>query len=180
MFDTFNHAVLLLFYDTATSSEFARWVAIFFAEWFPFLVIISAAVYEFFIQEDEGEIFRSILRTLFAVLVVWIIVLLAKIGFSSPRPFVDTPGIMPLIDVSDPYGSFPSAHAAVFGTLAGSLLASHFHVWRWFLLAAILIAMARVAVGVHWPSDVIVGTFFGLAAGFFITQFLLGRSTLRR
>lgn len=66
--------------------------------------------------------------------------------------------------------SMPSAHAAnVFGQAA--LLAGHVRFIRWPLYTyAVLVAISRVFVGVHYPGDIIIGAIVGLLAGSFISK----------
>lgn len=172
MLSKVDHEILLALYALATSSTLASDVVIFFAQWFPFLVLISAVVY-IFLKESESEVVRIMVRTAFPIFIVWLMVALIKHFFPSPRPFAADLGIAPLITVSDPFGAFPSAHAAIFASLAGTMFANHFHVGKWFLVGAVIIAIARVGAGVHWPGDVLTGILLGFAVGFVIEKLLL-------
>jgi len=53
--------------------------------------------------------------------------------------------------------SFPSAHAAVAFSMAMSLALAHPALGAVAFVLALLVALGRVAAGVHYPSDVIAG-----------------------
>jgi undecaprenyl-diphosphatase len=82
------------------------------------------------------------------------------------RPFEVVADVR-LIDQRPRTASFPSGHAA--SAFAGALAAGRLFpaaavVW-WPLAAAI--ALSRIYVGVHWPSDVIAGALIGWAIAWF-------------
>ena len=89
-----------------------------------------------------------------------ILVEFAKLGFARPRP----PTADWLTDVTSL--SFPSSHAAG-ATMSCVALCLVFAARRSYWIAALLFALSigvtRVALGVHWPSDVLAGWGFGLA-----------------
>ncbi len=80
------------------------------------------------------------------------------------RPF--TAGVATLL-VAEPGAlkSFPSDHATA-AFFVAVLLTAHRRGWWWSFLLAGAVALGRVAVGVHYPTDVLagalVGTMFGL------------------
>lgn len=87
--------------------------------------------------------------------------------FFRPRPFVVS-GFTPLINPAGD-ASFPSGHAIIFFVLATLMFFWIDRKWGWWFFAgAILIVIARVATGVHYPVDVVAGAAIG-----FITPFLL-------
>ncbi len=82
------------------------------------------------------------------------------------RPFIRYPGITQAMAPLDRY-SFPSGHTlhAVCFTCQA---VGHFPVLGWVLVpAAALIALSRVVLGLHYPTDVLAGAAIGglLAAG---------------
>ena len=86
--------------------------------------------------------------------------------WQRPRPYAAHPhGIIPLMPAStDP--SFPSDHAsAAFGIAVGILLV-HRRAGYVFLTTAVLIAVSRVATGMHYPTDVMAGAAIGTLSGF--------------
>jgi len=92
-------------------------------------------------------------------------------GLKGPIDHVRPPAVIPpeLLHVIGPahhYGSFPSGHSTTIFTMAGILsLYLRRGSLTWLLAAtALLIGLSRIAVGVHWPLDVLGGAFGGWLA----------------
>lgn len=93
--------------------------------------------------------------------------LLLKHIFGRVRPWVDFPALIPLVHEGDP-NSFPSGHSSAAFAFAGAVF------WsgppRWMKVAApilaLLMALSRLYVGVHYPTDVAAGICVGCLAGF--------------
>lgn len=87
-----------------------------------------------------------------------------------PRPFVDAPSIEALIRSlpNEDLASFPSGHALFLFAFATTLAFYSPRLGKWFFLAALIIGIARVFVGVHWPSDILAGALIGVAGAAFI------------
>lgn len=78
------------------------------------------------------------------------------------RPFASHPGILCGTAPLDRY-SFPSGHT-LHAVLFTSLAVSAFPALAWVLVPfAGLVALSRVILGLHYPSDVVVGAGLGLA-----------------
>jgi undecaprenyl-diphosphatase len=88
--------------------------------------------------------------------------------FERPRPFVVIADL-PVIVGKPASPSFPSGHAAraVAGAIAGSRLlpGAGWVLWPF----GILVAVSRVYVGVHWPTDVAAGALVGLVGAWWVT-----------
>lgn len=112
----------------------------------------------------------SLLALLFGLLYTNIII---KPLVDRARPWVTITDFVPLIYSSDPH-SFPSGHTcASFATSVAWLRTAHRH-WlpKVGLVAAILMGLSRLYVGVHYPSDVLVGAIIGTFAAYCGTKVL--------
>jgi len=89
---------------------------------------------------------------------------LAGHAYAGERPFVSDPGTRLLVQHSAD-NSFPSDHATVSFAVAGTIIWWRRLAGGLVMFAAALIGLARVFVGVHWPSDILGGAIIGLAAG---------------
>jgi undecaprenyl-diphosphatase len=98
--------------------------------------------------------------------------------WARPRPFVEHPGLTHLLSARTSDPSFPSDHAAAAFAIAFAVFAFSRRAGAGFLAAATLIALSRIALGVHYPSDVLAGMFVGLAAATLVTT--LGRPWVER
>lgn len=98
-----------------------------------------------------------------------------------PRPFVVNEAINPLITDVSPYKSFPSGHS-------GGSFAAMFALYRWVpkkigipaLILAALVALSRLYVGVHYPTDILAGCLIGFICGTaacYLVQYIRSKKT---
>lgn len=102
--------------------------------------------------------------------------LFLKVLITRPRPFQTIPELEILIPPPGSF-SFPSGHACSSFAAAGcwrvSLRGKYAGtVQAVLLLMAALMAFSRLYVGVHYPSDVLVGSMLGIAIGYLAGQFV--------
>lgn len=89
-----------------------------------------------------------------------LIYVLLKAALKRARPFVTHQGVLALVEPMDAY-SLPSGHTmhAVAFAIAGS---AFYPVLGFVLIPfALLTAISRVALGLHYPSDVLLGAIVG-------------------
>lgn len=117
-----------------------------------------------FIREEERD-HRFFIPFLSAGLVSLILIeYILKPLFGRLRPGLDLGAIILGSFNNDSY-SFPSGHATIAFALAG-ILAAKEPKWKWwFYVLAILIALSRIYLGQHFPSDVIAGAILGWGIG---------------
>jgi undecaprenyl-diphosphatase len=90
--------------------------------------------------------------------------------WERPRPFVDHPALTHLLSARSADPSFPSDHAAAAFAIAFAVLVFSHRAGALFLVAATLIGLSRIALGLHYPSDVVAGLLVGLASASFVTR----------
>ena len=110
----------------------------------------------------EGDWHANLTFIILALIFQAVVVLVLKLLFRRSRPQGSWGDIY---RTTDPH-SFPSGHAAraiLLAVLAWQLLSG----WAAVLLSgwALLVCLARVSMGVHYFSDVVVGAIVGLIAG---------------
>lgn len=88
-------------------------------------------------------------------------------SIARPRPCRVLTDVHPLLTCSADY-SMPSDHAVIGAALAAGVLMLSAMTRRWgrgivAVVLVLLLAVARVFAGVHYPSDVVVGLLYGAA-----------------
>ena len=78
-----------------------------------------------------------------------------------PRPYQVNPAIVCMAAPLDQF-SFPSGHTL--HAVAFSVVALNHYPWLWSLLLPfmLLVALSRMVLGLHYPSDVLAGAVIGL------------------
>ena len=94
----------------------------------------------------------------------FVAVSLVRARLNAPRPF-EKDGIEPLVAREGSGRSFPSRHAFSAFTIAACWWVASPVVAVVLLVLACLLAVLRVAAGVHYPRDVVAGAVVGLATG---------------
>lgn len=105
-------------------------------------------------SDDLDQRRRGLLMALLAVLLALGINMLLNVAIPRPRPFLTLPAHVLVAKPAD--SSFPSDHAAIGSAIAIMLLGIGEILWGGVaLLGVVGIGMARVMVGVHYPSDIL-------------------------
>jgi len=104
-----------------------------------------------------------------------LIVTALKATTGLPRPAVALgEETVALLDRQASGGTFPSAHVAFASLLAAALSAGAPRLLRWVLwLFVVLVAVSRVALGVHFPADALGGAVVGTGVALVIRALLM-------
>ncbi len=140
--------------------------AIFFASYLQYLVGAVFVAYLLWTHRSTTERKLMALSGLASVVLSrGIITELIRLAFERPRPFIAHSWVVKLVNRSEYYDSFPSGHATFFFALATAVYLNDKKLGLWFFAGAVLMGVARIYAGVHWPSDIVGGALIGVAAG---------------
>jgi membrane-associated phospholipid phosphatase len=121
----------------------------------------ACAIMLLFIRKRPDLIWSGIIATLIATLIVNII----KSYFDIPRPpaTIDR-NLIFIVGPSLYRHSFPSGHTVTIFALTGILMFYFRSLLSrlGMILLAFLVGISRIAVGVHWPADVLAGAALGI------------------
>jgi membrane-associated phospholipid phosphatase len=148
-------------FDFARKSSARSHVAVFFASHLLWLMLGISV----------GMFFSDVQPLVPIVFLPWGISLLLSEWIRRVRPF-HPEGYKPLIHLLVETPSFPSSHSTVAFALVAAFINNPI-VWPFMFVGAIFVAIGRVAVGVHYLSDVIVGAVLGFVIAFAIANITL-------
>ena len=131
---------------------------------------IALAIAALLSQSDQNLLWAQ------AVLLAFVFELpcfmLLKAFFKRERPFNKLPSCIRAVQPSDEF-SMPSGHTAAAFLVASLLVQFYGDVALIAYFWAGLIGLARVVLGVHYPTDIAVGAILGLSAASIATAILL-------
>lgn len=130
----------------------------FFANQFPFLLLGGLLVF-LWMHKDKKKGARDLAVVVTAAFAAWVVARGIKYFFPHDRPSA-LPGTTVLF-VPDDLQSFPSGHATFFSALAAALYFYHKRIAFWYAVGALLIGLARIIGGIHWPADILAGYILG-------------------
>ena len=113
---------------------------------------------------------KAIISTVLALALVTFLVHMAYFIYQRPRPFLVHEVNLLITPPSDP--SFPSNSTSVAFSIAASVWIMNRPLGSILLIPASLVALSRVFMGVHYPSDILGGAAFGFLSAFASWYFL--------
>ena len=116
--------------------------------------------------KHDDKLFRNACVTLAATTVNFGITTALKYSFNRERPFITYPDITKKSDGGSP--SFPSGHTSSAFSTATSLSLAY---PKWFIIIpsytwAGTVGFSRMHLGVHYPSDVLIGALVGAGSAY--------------
>jgi undecaprenyl-diphosphatase len=168
-----DYVIFQWFHGFAGRFPMLDWFAWFAAEAILVLASVFLVIWFFFNLAYRKKDFIP-LFALFAGIGGKAVSLIFDIFLFFPRPF-ELLGFTPLAPMDPNASSFPSGHASYMFAITFYLLLANrkeskgarFTGWI-FLGLAVIVGLARIYVGVHWPLDIVGGILAGLLAGSFL------------
>jgi len=148
-------------------------LAAFVSGWLPALLVLLLAC----VAARRPAWRQALWAALLSLVLVWLAVRVFRVWLPMPRPGSLDLGIQWLAQGDRP--GFPSLHAAGAFAVAVSVLRRCGARWGAFYVGcATLIALSRVYLGMHFPTDIVVGALFGALAAWLVERgfVLLGRA----
>lgn len=170
----FDASVIEAFKALWQKTAILDWSAVFFATYFPFLILLLVLALFFQAKSWRLRLWYIANTTLAVVISRGIITEGIRFLYARPRPFIAL-RFSPLLSEFNPSPAFPSGHAATLFAVAFILLFFRRKWGYWFLGFAFINALARVYAGVHWPTDIIGGILTGFISAS-VVWFLLLRN----
>lgn len=156
-----NEIIFYFFYNIAHQSVLLDQIIIFFAVYFIFFLIVLPLLFLLYAKK-----WREFLVVGVSGGLAWFLAKVLKIVIHTPRPFDSFPEVRSLF-VETGY-AFPSGHTMVAAAIAFALFFTHKKVGYVFIFFAVLVGLARIAGGVHFPIDILGGFVLGALVAVFV------------
>ncbi|MBP2258333.1 phosphatase PAP2 family protein [Virgibacillus alimentarius] len=131
----------------------------------PYIILLILVWIWFFRKGDKRINKKIVLFAIFTVILAIGANYLINIFYFRPRPFTEIEGpITMLIDKAADSPSFPSNHATGAFAIAFAFFTKDKRLGSGLIILAILIAISRIFVGVHYPTDVAAGAMIAFIA----------------
>jgi len=197
LFMDFDYRLFGLLHGLAGQAKVLDWFLIFLASVLPIILVLVFGVIIFGLYAPRGGSWRKRFYyfgfTALSLLLSGLVLALVRFSFLRTRPYLAL-DFEPLIDPGQ-NAALPSAHATVLFVLAFTLI----YVFKkmkigwlfygspeelalkrnkikrasgWFFILALLVGLARIAVGAHWPFDIFAGLILGFISVATINRYL--------
>lgn len=140
---------------------------IFFAKYFEYFLLFYLFL---LLLVSFRKYWRMVVEALIAsVFVRFVLVEIIRMIRFRPRPFTYENFTL-LIPYDFDKTSFPSGHASFYFALSTIIYGYNKRLGILFYIGSSLIVIARVFVGVHWPSDIVAGAVLGIVMGIILNK----------
>lgn len=169
-----NEVIFFFFYNFAHDPKFIDAKINFLAVYFIYVVIALAFLFlsrrfiQNFKQESLGLFYklREFILVFTSAGLAWGLAKILKILIHTDRPFEVFKEIEPLFRETG--YAFPSGHSAVAAAIAFALFFINKKTGYVFMFFALIIGIARIVAGVHFPIDILGGFALGATVSYLV------------
>lgn len=173
-----NNQIFFFFYNLAHQSIFFDNVIIFLGYIFPILILSGVCIFvlkesNVFDKNDSVSVHSRRLIYKFTIIfgpaiLAFLVATFLKEIIHLERSFIQFNEIKPLFNPNQEY-SFPSSHATIFSALGFSMYFYNKKIGVFLLFSALLIGLARIIAGVHFPIDILSGFLLGFVVSYILS-----------
>jgi membrane-associated phospholipid phosphatase len=173
-----NTQIFYFLYNYAHQTSLIYKSIIFFADTFPKIVILLAGVFlvmhhDALKADNSYDIvikkWKEIVLVFLSGIAAYVLAYIVKFIVHAPRPFDAFKDVHSLI--TETGYAFPSGHATFFAALAVSIFFMHKRAGYVFMVFALVIGIARIMAGVHFPIDILGGFVLGAIVSYAVAYF---------
>lgn len=176
-----NNTIFFFFYNLAHQFVFFDNLIIFLGYIFPILILLGVCIFvlkESDVLNENDSVSVRFRRLIYKFTIIFgpaifafLVSTFLKEIIHLERSFVQFNEIKPLFSPNQEY-SFPSTHATTFSALGLSMYFYNKKIGVFLLFSALLIGLARVIAGVHFPMDILGGFILGGIVAILVAYFI--------
>lgn len=155
-----DYTIFMWLYNAG--QHFPKWTIVFASEYLIYILIL------FFVWALLKNDRRLAVFGVISGAVGYVLATILKSAIHISRPFISQP-ITPIISESG--GSFPSRHELTIAAVAFAVYPRHKKWGAALIVVSIVVGIARIMAGVHYPSDILGGLVLGALIGFLADKF---------
>jgi undecaprenyl-diphosphatase len=176
-----NLDILLFFFlsNFAGQNRAIDFVIVFFAQYLSFVLFGLMVLYILFYPspKKKKKIMIVFLATLAGIIARFGITELIRLFWHRPRPFLSHHVYQLLNETSY---SFPSGHSAFFFAFSTMIYFYHKRLGYFFYVATVVMTVARVMAGAHYPSDIVGGAIVGTLSAWFTYKYIYPKLRMKQ
>jgi undecaprenyl-diphosphatase len=166
-----NQTVFQFIHQLAGRHIVLDYLGIFFAQYLPYFLVAAFLVLAYYQYGWRRKLYVFAEGAIAVIISRGLVTEIIRLFIHVPRPF-SFYNFTPLIPEAG--WGFPSGHAAWFFALSLTVYYVNKKWGWWFFGLSVLMGIARIYVGVHWPLDIIGGAIVGLLSAWFVHWLLRG------
>jgi len=166
-----NNLDYLIFQKINSLAEKYLWLdklIVFLADYLIYFLVLGGLIYLFFAYQKKWKKFLGVVSA--TILSRLIITEGIRFFYYRPRPFLNYP-VNQLLN-HDISGSFPSGHMTFVFPLIAFIFFENKKIGVVFGILGILMGLARIAAGVHYPLDILAGMLLGILSAWLVDNII--------